>query len=69
MWLCPTIIFTSGYLRIFYLLQLFDKRKKVEIENKSKYTCIFNELHPPRHPIMCHDRIVCTVRQVKSQVS
>lgn len=23
------------------------------------FTCIFMELHPPRRPRMCHDRIVC----------
>jgi len=32
---------------------------------QANLTCIFMELHPPRRPMMCHDRIVCKIKPHK----
>jgi predicted aspartyl protease len=48
--------------------QLF-LRQEILLQNNSvvqaNLTCIFMELHPPRRPMMCHDRIVCKIKPHK----
>ena len=48
--------------------QLFLRQENL-LQNNSvvqeNLTCIFMELHPPRRPMMCHDRIVCKIKPHK----